>query len=129
MKMRIEAIFGGILALFILAVAILAILPAARGGYDRTYADGASGPSAEFVAGDDPSQLLCECFNEGFRVAGAGVGVMSSEYRTGFEYCRSALSSRGYGTRGGDAWTAGWNARMSGEAYASSCKNWLRRSV
>lgn len=127
--MKIEAIFGGILALFILAVAILAILPMSRAGYDRPSASGGSASVAQFVAGDDQSQLLCDCYNEGFRLAGAGVGVMSAEYRTGFEYCRSALSSRGLGTRGGDAWTAGWNARMSGEPYASSCKNWLRRSA
>ncbi len=126
--MKIEAIFGGILALFILAVAILAILPINRGGYGGPSAGGASASVEEYAGGDGQSQL-CGCFNEGFRVAGTGVGVMSSEYRTGFEYCRSALSSRGFGTRGGDAWTAGWNARMSGEAYASSCRNWLRRSA
>jgi hypothetical protein len=126
--MKIEAIFGGILALFILAVAILAILPMSRGGYGGSSVSGDSA-SVAFAGGDGQSQLLCQCFEEGFRVAGTGVGVMSSDYRTGFEYCRSALSSRGLGTRGGDAWTAGWNARMSGEAYASSCKNWLRRSA
>jgi len=48
--------------------------------------------------------------------------VLSPEYRTGFQQCRS----RG-GVDAGDAWTAGWNSRLSGRPYEASCRAYKRR--
>jgi len=49
--------------------------------------------------------------------------VISPEYRTGFEQCRA----RG-GVDGGEAWTAGWNARLSAKPYEASCRAYQRRN-
>jgi hypothetical protein len=113
--MKIEAIFGGVLALFVLAVAAYALLTARL--------PGPPGPPAPPPPGGvfDADAGLCQCFDEGFKLAGSNVGVMSSQYRTGFEQCRAIL-----GPTGGDAWTAGWNARVSAKPFESSCRSWLR---
>jgi hypothetical protein len=119
--MKIEAIFGGILALFVLAVAAYAIVSVNV----RRPADDSGNivvlPTA--TASSEPSGI-CQCFNEGFKLAGSDVGVMSSQYRTGFEQCRAML-----GVPGGDAWTAGWNARLSAKPYEASCRSYLRRAA
>lgn len=118
--MKIEAIFGGALALFVLAVAVYAIINGGRGG---TGAAPIFGPNPDKpVATRD--EFLCSCFNDGFDLAGSNVGVMSAQYRTGFEYCRAQL-----GDDGGYAWTAGWNARVSARPFEASCRTYLRRHV
>jgi hypothetical protein len=118
--MKIEAIFGGALALFVLFVAVYALLSS------RVPGDGSKPP---ILGGDDKGipvvdadSGLCQCFNEGFKLAGSDVGVMSSQYRTGFEQCRAVL-----GVDGGDAWTAGWNSRVSAKPYEASCRSWMKR--
>jgi len=115
--MRIEAIFGGLLALFVLGIAIYAVGvnqvgPAGGHTSDVTY-----GPSQLIVA----DNTECQCYNEAFKLAGSEVGVMSSQYRTGFEQCRAIL-----GAHGGNAWTAGWNARLSSRPYEASCRSYKR---
>jgi hypothetical protein len=50
------------------------------------------------------------------------VDVLSPDYRTGFQQCRA----RG-GVDAGDAWTAGWNSRLSGVPYEASCRAYKRR--
>jgi hypothetical protein len=121
--MKIEAVFGGLLALVVVVIAVLALL-SVRFGYNDPPSDDVSilpvGASSGALGA---STSLCECFEEGRRVADTNVGVMSSQYRTGFEYCRAAL-----GPRGGDAWTAGWKAR-GGAAYQASCRRWLGGSI
>ena len=118
--MKIEAIFGGLLVLIVLAVAgyvlISPNLPA------RTPKAPDAPPRPGLAMADRGDSPFCQCYNEGFKLAGSNVGVMSSQYRTGFEQCRAQL-----GTKGGDAWTAGWNARLSGRPYEASCRAYKRR--
>ncbi|MCK5745198.1 MAG: hypothetical protein KAH44_03250 [Oricola sp.] len=126
----IEAVFGGILALVVLGVAFFAVMntsfpsgsapeaaPAAT-ATDATYDGSVTAPTLVAASGQD---LVCECYDAGFELAGK-VDVVSPEYRTGFQQCRA----RG-GVDGGDAWTAGWNARLSGRPYEASCRSYKRR--
>lgn len=120
----IEAIFGGILALVVLGAAIFLISTAKFGG-------GFSTPPGPVVAapqtGPVPASaedVFCQCYDQAFALAGEDVGVMSSQYRTGFESCRAVG-----GAKGGEAWTAGWNARVSSAPFQASCRGWLRRNV
>jgi len=68
------------------------------------------------------SSDVCGCYDEGLRLSGNGIGVQSSEYKTGFLMCREL-----FGVDGGDAWTAGWNARRSSKAYEASCRSYRRK--
>lgn len=125
---NIEAIFGGVLALAVLGVALFAVMntsfsggPAAPSntGSSNVYSGSDMTPTLTAVAGQD---LICECYDAAFELAGK-VDVLSPEYRTGFQQCRA----RG-GVDGGDAWTAGWNARLSARPYEASCRAYKRRS-
>lgn len=124
-SLKVEALFGGVLALVVLGVALYAIANTSFSG---------AGPAAPqtpvvTVSGDAPvltadaagQDLICECYDTAFDLAGK-VDVISPEYRTGFEQCRA----RG-GVDGGDAWTAGWNARLSAKPYEASCRAYKRR--
>jgi len=127
--MRIEAIFGGILALFILGVAVytLATTQFSAVGERSPVDSGTSANSSSvptILASADSPDGVCQCYNDAFKLAGSDVGVMSSQYRTGFEQCRAIL-----GVEGGDAWTAGWNARLSAKPYEASCRSYRRRAI
>jgi hypothetical protein len=120
---NIDAIFAGLAALVVLAIAIFAVA--------RTDFGGAAAPpptpdplNAGGVVIASADDLECQCFNQGFDLAGKDVGVMSSQYRTGFEQCRAVG-----GASGGDAWTAGWNSRLSAKPFAASCRTWRRSRV
>ncbi|MEK7264565.1 MAG: hypothetical protein AAB227_00570 [Pseudomonadota bacterium] len=121
----VEAIFGGILALIVLGAAIFMVAGGEWGGGGTQPPP--SGPviGAPVNGGPDipatGNDVLCQCFDQAFDLAGENVGVMSSQYRTGFESCRAVA-----GSRGGDAWTAGWNARVSSKPFQASCGAWLR---
>ena len=128
---NIEAIFGGILALVVLGVAFFAVVntsfPSGSGAgeaapaatsVNANYSGPVTTPTLTAASGQD---LVCECYDAGFELAGK-VEVLSPEYRTGFQQCRA----RG-GVDGGDAWTAGWNARLSGRPYEASCRAYKRR--
>jgi hypothetical protein len=124
---NIEAIFGGVLALVVLGVALFAVMNtsftgsgggAANPGTDVNYSGSDMTPTLTAVSGQD---LICECYDAAFQLAGK-VDVISPEYRTGFQQCRA----RG-GVDGGDAWTAGWNARLSARPYEASCRSYKRR--
>lgn len=123
--MKIEAFFGGILALFVIAIAFYALFSFPPGGRpdpgypDNGYVDGGD-PLDQIVAAD--ASVVCQCYDAGFELAGSDVGVMSSQYRTGYEQCR-ALGDQ----QGGDAWTDGWNARLSAKPYEASCRAYQRR--
>jgi len=126
-NLQIEALFGGVLALVVLGVAIYAIANTSFGG--PSDGGGPTQPTVVAVSGDPVvlsastgQDLICECYDEGFDLAGK-VKVLSPEYRTGFEQCRA----RG-GVDGGDAWTAGWNARLSAKPYEASCRAYKRRN-
>lgn len=122
----VEAIFGGILALLVLGAAVFML---AGGEWGRGGGQTSTGPvvigqptdgSTTIATGTD---VLCQCFNQAYDLAGESVDVMSSQYRTGFESCRAVG-----GPKGGDAWTAGWNARLSSRSFQASCSAWLRRA-
>jgi hypothetical protein len=115
---NIEAIFVGILALVVLGAAIFMV--AGNGGWTSrpTPLPGPEypnngGPIVDASAGD----VACQCFDQAFHLAGKDVGVMSSQYRTGFESCRAVA-----GVEGGDYWTAGWNARLSAKPFQATCR-------
>lgn len=124
---KIEALFGGLLALAVLGVAIYALATTEFGDVGggaptstpiTTTPVNATVPTITATAGQD---LICECYDDAFAQA-AKSDVLSPEYRTGFEQCRA----RG-GVDGGEAWTAGWNARLNGRPYEASCKAYKRR--
>lgn len=121
----VEAIFGGILALIVLGAVIFMLAGGNWGGGVKPPVSGpviappAAGGSDLPMSAED---VLCQCYDQAFDLAGKNVGVMSSQYRTGFESCRAVG-----GARGGDAWTAGWNARISSKPFQSSCRAWLRQ--
>lgn len=126
-NLRVEAIFGGVLALVVLGVAIYAITNTTFGG--ATTSGEQETTVVATVSGDTPvltessgQDLICECYDQAFDLAGK-VKVISPEYRTGFEQCRA----RG-GVDGGEAWTAGWNARLSAKPYEASCRAYQRRN-
>ena len=110
--MRIEAIFGAILALFVLGLALYVAVPG------MFSANGA--PSAPDYS--DPQVTLCGCFDGGTDLALKRVSVLSSEYRTGYELCRAQL-----GPEGGEYWTAGWNAVNGAKPWEASCRAYERR--
>lgn len=128
---NIEAIFGGILALVVLGVALFAVMGAQfpSSGQGGEVAPAATAASATYdntgappvISASVGQDLVCECYDAAFSLAG-GVDVLSPEYRTGFQQCRA----RG-GVDAGDAWTAGWNARLSGRPYEASCRSYKRR--
>jgi hypothetical protein len=126
--LKVEAIFGGVLALVVLGVALYSIATTTLGG--AIGGPGGGGPTTTPVvsSGMTPTltaasgqDLICECYNNAFQLAGKAK-VLSPEYRTGFEQCRA----RG-GVDGGDAWTAGWNARLSAKPYEASCRAYKHR--
>lgn len=125
---NIEAIFGGVLALVVLGIALFAVMNtsfsngAGAGTTTPASTTTASGPDiTPTLTAASGQDLICDCYDEAFELAGK-VDVLSPEYRTGFQQCRA----RG-GVDGGDAWTSGWNARLSGRPYEASCRAYKRR--
>lgn len=125
--MKIEAIFGGILALVVLVVAANLLfsfqLPGQGGGGSGTVSVGSGGSAGTPItaAGGSREQQICGCFDEAFRLAKSNVAVNSSQYVQGFEVCRARAEGVG-----GEAWTAGWNAALSAKPYTASCRAWMR---
>jgi len=122
--LKIEALFGGVLALVVLGIAVYAVANTSFGssgpGNGRAISSTASN-STPIISASAGQDLICECYNDAFDLAGK-VKVISPQYRTGFEQCRA----RG-GVDGGDAWTAGWNARLSAKPYEASCRAYKRQ--
>ncbi len=120
---NIEAIFGGLLALVVLGAAIFMV---AGNGWNAGPTP-LPGPTPDYPADGGPivdagsGNVNCQCFDQAFALAGKDVGVMSSQYRTGFESCRAVG-----GVDGGDYWTAGWNARLSAKPFQASCRAYER---
>lgn len=123
---KIEAIFGGVLALIVLGIAVYAVANTTFGAVGGPSVNVGSNngtsvaptPTLTALSGQG---LICECYDEAFELAGRA-NVLSPEYRTGFEQCRARA-----GVDGGDAWTAGWNARLSSRPYEASCRAYKRR--
>ena len=121
--MKIEAIFGGVLALLILGIAFFVIATTSFEGpksQKPAIVTSAAQVAIPAVAAD-ASELICQCYDQGRELAGKGVDVMSSQYRSGFEQCRAVAD-----VKGGDAWTAGWNARLSAKPYEASCRRYKK---
>jgi hypothetical protein len=120
-----EALFGGILALVVLGIIFFSLADRAIGpsaGREEPVRVVANNTTPKVSTSASGQDLVCQCYDQAFELAGK-VKVLSPEYRTGFEQCRA----RG-GVDGGDAWTAGWNARLSGRPYEASCRAYKRRS-
>lgn len=116
----VELLFGAVLGL----VAVGAVLVLMTGMFGRP-ADGAAAPSPEIaVAAVSPAQTfadVCQCYRQGMSLAGSGASVLSSTYRVGFVQCRAS-----FGVEGGEAWTAGWNARVEGKLIGAGCRSWRK---
>ncbi|MBY0422653.1 MAG: hypothetical protein K2Q06_10140 [Parvularculaceae bacterium] len=118
--------FGGVVIIFVVLIALYALtnLQGPRGGAGSgAGTGGAVLPSAGATASGavvTADGNVCQCFDQAFSLAGSGVDVTSAQYRTGFEQCRAV-----YGPKGGAAWTAGWNARVSAQPFQASCRNFL----
>jgi hypothetical protein len=120
--MKIEAIFGGVLALFVLAVAAYAIITGSGRGNGPGSGVDTGSPSRPGSEASLGPERYCPCFDEGFKLARSNVSVMSTQYRTGFEYCRAT-----HGDRGSCAFTAGWNSGLSARPFEATCLRALRR--
>ncbi len=121
---NVELLFGGILGLVVLG----AVLAGLTGLLGRPGGMSATAPRAPEIAATStiaPAELayadICQCYREGMSLAGKGVTVLDSTYRVGFVQCRAA-----FGPEGGDAWTAGWNARSTGKVVGAGCRSWMR---
>lgn len=120
---RVEIIFGGVLGFIALAAALAAVLGVFDGSGGLT--GGAVAPPSIAVvqaeAAEEALTDICQCYRGGMALAGTGASVLSPSYRSGFVQCRAV-----FGAQGGDAWTAGWNARLEGRLVAAGCRSWLR---
>ncbi len=126
---RIEAIFGGILVLAVVAaISFTALSNGALGGFGGK-------PGTRVIAGDiqgnladadqsvfalDNDSALCGCYERGFAVSTNGYGLQSVEYQSGFSACRQSL-----GRQGGEAWSTGWTKGQEGKLSQRSCKFYL----
>jgi hypothetical protein len=122
----VELIFGGVLGLAILGAVIAGML----GVFGGAPSGGVVAPRAPEISvstssSANPTEIaytdICRCYHGGMDLAGKGVTVLDSTYRVGFIQCRAA-----FGPAGGDAWTAGWNARTTGKLIGAGCRSWMR---
>jgi hypothetical protein len=121
---NIDRIFvGGVIIVFIVALAIYALMNSQLGGPGAPQPGGpvVGIPTTPGGGGVTAGGDVCQCYDQAFRLAGSGVEVTSAQYRTGFEQCRAV-----FGQDGSDAWTAGWNARLSSRPFEATCRNYLR---
>lgn len=125
--MKIEAIFGGILALF--AVAFFAALLFTRGpavssasaASTRVAAVPAHPLDVLLDAGMSDDAKVCECLKQG-RVYGArGLGPSSSEYTTGYSMCRDLA-----GQEASLAWSVGFESAGN---RPMSCRRFRRGDI
>ncbi len=126
--MKVEAIFGGVLALFVIAVAAIAVvkLPAGSRAAASAAGEGVTQVEKAIAKLDEKSEtsVACQCYDAGYALAGSNVDVLSSQYRTGYEQCRAIGA-----TDGAEAWTAGWNARISAKPFEASCRSYMRKQA
>lgn len=124
--MKIEAIFGGILALFVVALGAAALFAGGGKSYgnDRTpVADAVAGAAvhpldvlrAERTSSRDK---ICVCLREGRAYGAQGLGPNSADYATGYSMCRDLA-----GDSAAEAWTAGFE---TAGARPLSCNRFLR---
>jgi len=115
---NIELLFGGVLGLVALGAVVAGLMGVSGGG-------SGAGVQTPNITGSTPSTIayadICECYRDGGALAGTGVSTLSPRYRTGFVQCRAI-----FGPEGGEAWTAGWNARSTGKVVGAGCRSWQR---
>ncbi len=126
---RIEAYFLGALALIVFGVVIFAAVTTKFGGSSGnngptvTTSTSSGGYAQTISSSSGNKDIICQCYDAGFELAGKTDNVQSTAYRTGFSQCRSRAS-----VEGGSAWAAGWNARRQGRTYEATCKAYKRRA-
>lgn len=113
--MKIEMIFGGILALLVVVASAFFML-AGPGGSGKAAARSTPVDPIDAIRFVDGS-VVCPCYDAAFKIAGKNPNVMTSRYETGYSQCR-ALGDRA----AADAWTAGWNAQLRKRPYEASCR-------
>lgn len=121
---NVELLFGGILGLVVLGTALAGAMGVFKGSPPAGGVAPVAAPETSAVAlapGVQAYTDLCQCYRQGGALAGTGVSVLSSQYRTGFVQCRAV-----FGVDGGEAWTAGWNARSQGKLIGAGCRSWLK---
>ncbi len=135
--MKLEMMIGGLLALFVLVAAFVSASSFAPAGAGSAQTGAALSPSPTLSAPVADGDLLagefthferieadprCQCYMQGFALAGTGVDVSSAQFRAGYKQCR-ALSD----PKAGNAWTDGWNARLSSSDGQVGCPAYFRR--
>lgn len=111
--------FGVFIVIVIAAIAGYALSNTNFGGAPRPQTRIVAVAPAVIAATPAKSDL-CQCFDQAFALAGSGADVTSAQYRTGFEQCYAQ-----YKSDGADAWTAGWNARLSARPFEATCRSFL----
>ncbi len=128
---KIEAYFLGGLALIVFGVVVFAAINTKFGNsanaenrpiITQTQSTKSGGYVQTAINNGQNPDVICSCYHDGYELAGSNSDVQSTAYRTGFTQCRSLGS-----IDGGKAWTAGWEARLSGHAFEASCKVYKRR--
>ncbi len=131
----IEAFFLGFLAFIVFGVVLFAAFNTRFGGENSTKSAAnnptqkqknltvSNGTITPIHASSQQQDIICQCYNAGFELASTTNRVQSNAYRTGFSQCRSIGD-----VEGGNAWTAGWEARLSGRTYEATCKAYKRHN-
>lgn len=111
---RIEAIFGGVLVLAVVAALAFAVFQSGLPSFGKSDVgliteDGQADPSVfNGVYRDD----MCTCYESGYQYGATHGNLANSpvysiddsiHYKAGFSACRTAV-----GTEGGRAWSEGW---------------------
>lgn len=121
---NIELLFGGVLGLVALGAAAATLMGLFSGPGPFGGGEAASAQPPQITV-STPSTVaytdICQCYRDGGALAGTGVSTLSPRYRSGFVQCRAI-----FGPPGGDAWTAGWNARSTGKIIGAGCRSWQR---
>lgn len=131
---RIELIFGGILALAVIAAGSFVVfqngLPIAmfqsaaqdeRPSYGAAAMSAPDGREAAVFTGNRETDL-CTCYETGFQRGAENRSIQSVAYRGGYSSCRGEL-----GTEGGEAWTEGWANGAENRLAQRSCRLYLKR--
>ena len=119
--MKIEAIFGGVLALLVVAITA-AFLLTKTPGIDSANAAPAvaiAGHPLDILrtAGVSTDTKICECLKQGRSYGAQGLGPNSAEYATGYTMCRDLA-----GPAAADAWSVGFE---TAGARPLSCRRFL----
>lgn len=120
---RIEALFGGILGLAIIAALAFTMLKSGVSGGGQT--GGSSTVSTIEEAGEAPIFVgdlktdICTCYEKAFSrgMAMSSADLQSVSYKSGYSVCREAAS-----VQGGNAWTEGWLLGSQGKLAQRSCR-------